>query len=53
VPAYSLADPAVLAFIVIPVALVVLLAWGAAHAWSRAGRPPAETRRAVIPLMKK
>jgi hypothetical protein len=48
VPAYSLADPAVLAFIVIPVVLVALLAWGVAHAWSRAGRPPVSTRRAVL-----
>jgi hypothetical protein len=32
VPAYSLADPPVLVFIVIPVVLVALLAWGVAHA---------------------
>jgi hypothetical protein len=47
-PAYSLADPAVLAFIVIPVILVALLAWGVAHAWPRDGGPAASTSRAVI-----
>lgn len=46
-PAYSLADPPVLAFILIPIALVGLLAWGVAHAWSRAGRPIASARRAA------
>jgi hypothetical protein len=47
VPAYSIADPAVFAFIAIPIALAALLAWGVAHAWSRHGGPPANTRRAV------
>ncbi len=46
-PAYSLADPPVLAFIVIPMLLIALLAWGVAHAWSRDARPPAATRNAV------
>ena len=45
--AYSLADPPVLAFIVIPIVLVALLAWGVAHAWLRAGRPVAAARRAA------
>ena len=46
-PAYSLADLPVLAFIVIPIALVALMAWGVAHAWLRAGRPVAAARRAA------
>ena len=46
-PAYSLADPPVLAFILIPIALVALLAWGVLHAWLRAGRPVAAARRAA------
>src|SRR5688572_6107407 len=38
-------NPAVLAFIIIPVALVLMLAWGAAAATRRAGEPPGTGRR--------
>src|SRR5688572_14708956 len=46
-PAYSLADPAVLTFVLIPVLLVAVLAWGVATAWQRTGQPPAAARRAA------
>jgi hypothetical protein len=43
----ALTDPAVLPFILIPVALVLLLLWGVAAASVRLGEPP-ETRRRVL-----
>ena len=36
-PAYSLADPPVLAFIVLPAAVAMLFVWGIAAAWRRTG----------------
>lgn len=36
-PAYSLADPPVLAFIVLPAAVAILFVWGIAAAWRRTG----------------
>jgi hypothetical protein len=47
VPAYSIADPSVFAFIAIPIALAALLAWGVAHAWACDGSRGPQTRRAV------
>ena len=36
-PDYTLTDPAVMAFLVIPALLVCMLAWGTAAAWRRSG----------------
>lgn len=46
-PAYSLVDPPVLAFILIPIALIALLAWGVSHAWIRDGQSLPAARRAA------
>ena len=46
-PAYSLADPPVLAFIVLPVAIASLFVWGTAAAWRRAGKAASAGRTAV------
>jgi small-conductance mechanosensitive channel len=46
-PAYSLADPPVLAFLVLPVAIAVLLVWGTAVAWRRAGETASANRTAA------
>ena len=43
----SFADAAVLAFILIPLLLVVALAWGVLVAWRATGRSPAGARRAA------
>ena len=44
----SWSDPAVAAFVVIPVLLVLALAWGANAAWRRSGAPPAAALRAAV-----
>jgi small-conductance mechanosensitive channel len=36
-PAYSLADPPILTFILLPAAIATLLVWGTAVAWARTG----------------
>jgi hypothetical protein len=41
-PAYSLADPPVLAFVVLPAAIAILFVWGVATAWRRTGQPGAK-----------
>jgi hypothetical protein len=46
-PDYLFSDPAVLAFIAIPVALVVALTWGVVLAWPRSGASAAATARAA------
>jgi hypothetical protein len=43
-PPYSLADPAVLAFVVIPLAVVALFAWGTTVAWRNTGAAPGAAR---------
>jgi hypothetical protein len=43
-PDYSLLEPSVLLFVVIPVVLTALFVWGVAVAWRRTGRPPAAVR---------
>ncbi len=47
-PEFSYADPAVLAFVVIPLALAFGLIVAVAYAWRRAGEPVAETARATL-----
>ena len=47
-PGYSLLEPSVLTFVLIPVGLVVLLTWGVWAAWRCAGRPPASARLAAL-----
>src|SRR5262249_60486124 len=44
IPDYSLLEPSVLLFVVIPIVLTTLFVWGVAAAWRRAGRPPAAVR---------
>lgn len=46
-PDYMNSGPAPLAFIVIPVVLVCLLAWGTATAWRRSGATQATATRAA------
>jgi hypothetical protein len=46
-PAHRISDPAVLAFVLIPVLLAVLFAGAVAAAWTRAGRTRAEVVRAT------
>jgi hypothetical protein len=46
-PAYSLADPPVLAFILLPVAIAILLVRGSAVAWSRTGQPAVATKASL------
>jgi hypothetical protein len=50
-PDYTLAEIAVLAFVVIPVVLVAALAWGIAVASRRTGEPIAARRRALTVLL--
>ena len=38
-PSYSLADPPVLAFVLLPAALAIVFVWGVAAAWRRTGQP--------------
>ena len=47
-PAYSLADPPVLAFLVLPVAIAALFVWGTAAAWRRTGQPGSAGRAALM-----
>jgi hypothetical protein len=47
-PAYSLADPPVFAFVALPVAMAVLFVWGTAAAWRRAGDAAAASRTALM-----
>jgi hypothetical protein len=47
-PAYSLVDPAPLAFIAIPVLLTCLLTWGTWTAWLRSGAPRSAAARASL-----
>jgi hypothetical protein len=42
------ADPAVAAFVLIPVALVGVLVWATAATWQRGGAPPDVARRAAV-----
>ena len=46
-PTVSLGQPEVLAFVVLPVAIVLCLAWGTWASWRRAGEPPARAWRAA------
>src|SRR5688500_18782353 len=46
-PAYSLADPPILAFILLPVAIAILLVWGTAVAWTRTGQPAVATKASL------
>jgi hypothetical protein len=46
-PDYSLADPPVLAFLVLPAAIAVLFVWGTAAAWRRAGQAASAGRAAT------
>jgi hypothetical protein len=41
-PPYSLADPPVLAFILLPTAIAILFVWGTAVAWQRTGQAGAK-----------
>jgi hypothetical protein len=47
-PTYSLSDPSVLVFIVIPVALAIALTAGVWYAWRRSGEAAAAAARATI-----
>jgi hypothetical protein len=47
-PAYRLTDPAVFAFVLIPVLLVITLVWCTVVAWRRAGASATAARRAGI-----
>src|SRR5436189_427429 len=46
-PPYSLADPPVLAFLVLPATVAVLFVWGTAAAWRRAGQAASAGRAAM------
>jgi hypothetical protein len=46
-PPYSLADPPVLAFLVLPAAVAILFVWGTAAAWRRAGQEASAGRAAI------
>lgn len=46
-PPYSLADPAVFMFVLIPAALAGALCWGVHAAWRTLGEPAATRRRAI------
>lgn len=47
-PAYSLRDPAVLAFVILPAALAAAFVWGVHAAWQRSGAPRPASRRAAV-----
>ncbi len=47
-PEYTLADPAVLPFVIIPIALTLLLLWGVAAAGRRRGEPAASLGKALL-----
>ena len=46
-PSYSLADPPVLAFVVLPCAMAIIFVWGTAVAWRRTGQA-ASARQAAV-----
>jgi hypothetical protein len=46
-PAYSLAEPPILTFILLPAAIAILLVWGTAMAWARTGAAEWATQAAV------
>jgi hypothetical protein len=46
-PSYALSDPAVAAFVIIPVLLSAIFAFGVAHAWQRSGASRSVATRAV------
>ena len=46
-PSYSLADPPILAFVVLPATLAIVFVWGVAAAWRRTGQP-ARSRQAAM-----
>jgi hypothetical protein len=46
-PAFSLADPPILAFVLLPAAIAVLFVWGTALAWRRTGRAGAAATAAM------
>jgi len=48
VPAYRLTEPAVAAFVVIPILLFAVLVWGVVAVWRRAGASTASSRRAGV-----
>lgn len=50
-PSYSLSEPAVAAFIAIPLGLTALIAWAAHATWQRAGATPAVSRRAAASVL--
>jgi hypothetical protein len=47
-PPYSLSEPAVFAFVLIPLVLVALFVWATAAAWRRAGHSSGRVRRAAV-----
>ena len=47
-PPYSLAEPDVLAFVLIPIGLVALFGWGVAYSWRQAGETAAQSRRTAL-----
>lgn len=47
-PDYSFTDPAILAFVIIPVVLAIALVAAVAVAWRRAGEPAGATARATL-----
>lgn len=47
-PRYSLSEPAVLAFVIIPLLLVATFGWGVSVAWRRTGATPRAARRAAL-----
>jgi hypothetical protein len=48
IPAYSIGDPAVLTFIILPLVVAAAFAGAVAIAWRRSGASAAESRRAAI-----
>jgi len=48
IPPYSSSDPDVLAFVLIPIALVALFGWAVYYAWRQAGEAPANSRRTAL-----
>lgn len=46
-PAYSVADPPVLAFLVLPAAIAIIFVWGTAVAWRRTGQAAFAARAAL------
>lgn len=46
-PTYSISDPAVLTFVIIPVLLLAIFTWGVRRAWLVSGATPRAARRAA------